>query len=275
MQGIRNKPVLFVFALLIVGLPLGAQEKFLNKYVQPLQDVFLTDLVYPQDKNEIQLSLFPMFQRFDSRNYFRFPFVMEYGLTNSWQVEFGYTGSQRTLFQNGNSMQEKGTIELGSQYSFMNVDNTNFHAAIGCEIGLENNKEKNKWEAEFEPYILGAYDLKTFGNAQVFCALGAGFSVDRVEDNENTDGDGIEMNLGGGIFHPSDKFIFTAEFNWSTQKWRGGEEQQFYFAPGLVIRLSKGWEAGIGIPVGFQNTLATTGAIIILTYEFSLNEDND
>ena len=49
-----------------------------------------------------------------------------------------------------------GDLSVGTQYSFMNVANTNLHPAVGFELGLptgDQNKEMSERGVEYEPFL--------------------------------------------------------------------------------------------------------------------------
>ncbi len=62
---------------------------------RPLQDVFRTDLVYSQDRGEIQFTTGPGMVWNHGRRLLQFPTQAEYGLTDSWQLQFDWDGWQR------------------------------------------------------------------------------------------------------------------------------------------------------------------------------------
>jgi len=53
------------------------------------QEVFQTELVFPQEKGETQLTLIPQFNDGDEADVRQLGVVMEYGITDQWQVEAG------------------------------------------------------------------------------------------------------------------------------------------------------------------------------------------
>ena len=67
--------------------------------------------------------------------------------------------------------------------------------------------------------------------------------------------------------------MITSEINW-INSLKALDEQVIYFTPGFVIHLYKGWEIGLGLPLGITKQAANFGAITILSYEFDLNESD-
>ena len=58
-------------------------EKNSDKIIpQPIQEMFQSNLVYPQEKNEIQFTLFPSFGKNQNAKKARTLFEVEYGVTD-------------------------------------------------------------------------------------------------------------------------------------------------------------------------------------------------
>ncbi len=54
---------------------------------QPIQEVFQTELVYPQERGEVQLTFSPRYGKGGGQSLFQAPVSVEYGITKNWQVE--------------------------------------------------------------------------------------------------------------------------------------------------------------------------------------------
>lgn len=251
-----------------------AQETENSDYYQPLQDVFQTELVYPQEKSEVQLSFTPAFEKNDHFKLLSLPLSLEYGLTDRWQVGLGWTAFQQRFPVLGRSVSGIGNLELSTQYSFMNIDNTNLHAAIGFEVGVPlANEDKGFGESdwEFEPYISLAHDFPSLNHSQLFAQAGIGFE----QINPDEESEGNELLFRGGFFIPVNKVIFTSELSWCGNKWDKGDESQFYFTPGFIVDLPGSWETGLGIPIGLNNESNSFMILAILTFEFNLTQEKD
>ena len=59
---------------------------------QPIQELFQSNLVYPQEKDEIQFTLFPSFRKNQNTQKTRTLFEVEYGITDALQVIFEWEG---------------------------------------------------------------------------------------------------------------------------------------------------------------------------------------
>ena len=75
-----------IIVILIIPLYTLAEPEKTNSSTipQPIQEMFQSNLVYPQEKDEIQITLFPSFRKSDSSNNARTLFEVEYGSNNEW-----------------------------------------------------------------------------------------------------------------------------------------------------------------------------------------------
>ncbi len=99
---------------------------------QPLQDLFFTQVVYPQQRGEVQLTLGALVDRTRAEYAALVPFSIEYGLTNSWQIEAGWDGY--TQFHSAPFKQlHTARFSVGTKYSLMNIGGSHVHAAFGID----------------------------------------------------------------------------------------------------------------------------------------------
>lgn len=267
------KAVLALIVFFMSPYTVAQQVKSLH-YHQYLQDVFKTELVYPQEKSEFQFSLMPQFQKSNDFQFINIPFNAEFGITDSWQIDFNLNSIQR-IVPHSVSVNGISDLQIGSKYSFMNMGNTNFHAALGFEIGIPMNKNNdfgNK-HISYEPYILLAADFPRLHQAQLFAMTSLEFFDQR--SNPNAEHEPTELNLSGGFFVPYKHFVLTSEFSCNTSKLTGGNEIQFYYTPGVVLNLPGAWEAGVGFPIGLNQQSDKYGVIAMITFEFNISGKND
>ncbi len=275
----RNILFLLAFCLTFIFVDVKAQQGSVGSYVQPIQEVFQTELVYPQEKNEIQLTTAPTFLKFHSGNGLDIPFKAEYGITDSWQVECEWIAYQNTHLDN---VVSKGVsdLQLGTKHSFMNIKNLPIHAAIGVEVDIPlstDNSNNEKEEVELEPYAIFAVDFPELNNSQLFAHVGLGISYEgsSSKEMEFSENEANELCLNGGVFIPVKPFVFTSEINWNTNTWDNGNDNQLYYTPGIVWDAPGGWEFGLGIPIGLNPQSDGYRVIAMLTFEFNLFEDED
>ncbi len=261
----RRLFVLVIFLFLHCNL--FAQEVTSRKYYQAVQDVFFTELVYPQEEGELQISCTPGYKKSDEANQFSLPFLVEYGITDRWQVELSWNSFENRFSGSESTARGIGNLEVGTQFSFMNVRNSSFHAACGFEVEVPlGNEELSEDSWEYAPYILGALDLPSVNNSQLFAKAGIGFLSEAADKNE--------LNFSGGVFVPFNKVVITSELSWWGNFKDENNENQFFFTPGVIINLPGAWETGVGIPVRLNKKSDKFMILAVLTFEFGLM-DND
>ncbi|MCG8503217.1 MAG: hypothetical protein MI755_01310 [Sphingomonadales bacterium] len=233
------------FFLVLTGLPASADEDE-DEAEEPIQELFQSGVVFPQDEGEIQLSFFPRFNRGEDFDRWDLGASFEYGITDSLQVELELEETisrDREGFGRGGSI---GGIGFGAQYSLMNLGDAGIHAAIGGEVEVrfhgeeaeadEGDEEEEEGESDVEaaPYFILAADLTGLGGLHVFTQVGVEFEGGEEEAFVNVGG--IIPFAGGAV---------TGEWNWS--------EEERYVTPGVVFALAEGWEVGFGAAIGLND----------------------
>src|SRR5882672_7514598 len=176
------------FIAVIVALPVGLGSEVLAQdgIDQPLNEVFQTELVYPQEKGAFQFTSVATFSRPDKN--FSNDLTIEYGLTHAWQISLEWESFARKKADNGLMSHGSGDVRIGTKYSFMNIRGSNFHSAIGFELGLPAASAKaqiSERQIEYEPYVIVAKDFPNLSRLQLFTQLGLNFAhpVTRSEDS--------------------------------------------------------------------------------------------
>ena len=271
MRKIRTYLLTILFITLNFSLIAQTSDDYSIAYKQVIQDAFLIDLVYPQEKNEIQLSVSPtMLQHISSEEYI-FPMGVEYGINDSWQI-----GVEWNVFRRGSSVDEYSSnrnLQLGTKYSFMNIANSPFHSAIGLEMGLPINKDNFGLDEKvytYEACMLFAYDLSKINNAQLFAQMV--FEYEREVAEEKDD---YEVELGMGFFIPMGKIVFLSELTWNSTIWNTELETECYYSPALLIDLPGTWETGFAFPIGLNSNSDKYRFSLRLTYEFGIKNDDE
>lgn len=263
-----KSPLLFAVAfwaiILLAGtVNLSAQTTDARR----LQELFQTETVYPQEKGEFQVTFASKFSKGAERKLFETPVAMEYGISDRWQVSLEWSASNR-LTTGDDKARGVGDLQIGTKYSWMNLGRSNFHAAVGFELGVPTgNVEKGLGEGnlEYEPYVVVAKDFPRLSGLQIFSQFGVTFARHvkgpvKIEDHEAAKS--IEWN--NGMFVPYRKVRFTSEFNWS----KSSTENSLYFTPGVIWKLPRDLEFGVGAPIGVTRDTDRFRAIVKLVYEF-------
>jgi hypothetical protein len=261
--------------------PMFAQEKDVELREQPIQEVFQTGLVYPQERGEVQLSYTSRFSKGKHHSALETLLNFEYGITDRWQVEIEWNAMNRRTEIGEVATRGRGDLSIGTQYSFMNMRRSNFHSAIGFEVTFPTGsveKELSEGFIEYEPYLIVARDFPKLNNLQIFSQVGVGL-VQRVRRRVGADEEepaAHEFNFNAGMFMPFRRMVFTGEFNLSTNRWNnGGQEREMYLTPGVIWRLPHAWEIGFGVPVGLTRDSDKSGAILRVVYEFSTRRGDE
>lgn len=273
----NNTAIIITLFCLLKSIDSFSQEEETVKFKQPVQEVFQTELVYPQEKNEFQITLPFTYQKSKEDKHLIIPVNLEYGISDAWQLEIGWNSYQYLYMNSDIAVQGIGDIEIGTKYSFMNINDSNFHAAIGFEIGLplgDEDKELSEGMVEYEPYVILALDFPEFGNAQVFTQAGVSF-LQQEEQEEGEEPETHEISVNGGFFIPFRQLIFTSELNWNASYTKDSSENQFYYTPGMVWNLPSSWEIGIGMPIGLNQESDAYRCIAMIIYEFDIGGDTD
>lgn len=244
-------------------------------YRQLVQEAFQAHLVYPEEEGEVQFSYRPAFLKGNGTKTVENALALEYGFSEAWQVEiecdfFDSIRSSGDLRMNG-----MGDSSVGAQYSFMNMSGSDFHLALGAEVGLPTGdvtKELGEGFVSYNPYIAAAQDLPTLNNAQIFTDFGVEF-VHRVknhDDREENEPSAHELSWDVGTISPVNQVLrLIFELNWRNNRWnRNGDLNELYVTSGVAAILQKDWEIGLGVPVGLTNTSDDWRMIAQVIYEF-------
>ncbi len=109
--------LLILFLLGITAPPFSLAEPRKNTPTtvpQPIQEMFQSNLVYPQEEDEIQLPLFPSFRKDNNSERSRTLFEVEYGITDAFQIILEWDGLVYKNPDNNSTHSGPGDIELGA-----------------------------------------------------------------------------------------------------------------------------------------------------------------
>ena len=242
---------------------------------QPIQELFQSNLVYPQEEDEIQFTFFPSFRKDQDSEKTRTLFEVEYGITDAFQIIAEWDG---LLYQNpeeGPTISGLGNIELGAQYSWMALGDGNTHFSFGSLVELPTGPVDNGLTdgfLEWNQFIILARDFPDLNQSQIFVEFGFNWvdlirTLPEVADEEVHS---LFWNVGG--FFPIDQWRATLEINGSNNQWDGGDENEIFLTPGVIYKFSNGLELGVGTPIGFTGFSDDYRVIGYLMWEFELGE---
>ena len=250
-------------------------EKNSDKIIpQPIQEMFQSNLVYPQEKNEIQFTLFPSFRKNQNAKKARTLFEVEYGVTDEFQLIFEWEGLLYRNPRNDPTITGVGNIEIGAQYSWMGLGDGNTHFSFGNLIELPVGSVENELTEGFfgvQHFIVVARDFPELNQSQIFFEFGFDWvkQVRNVSESLAPEVDSMSWNIGA--FFPIELWRATLEINGNNNKLDGGNTNDIYVTPGTIYKLSKEWEIGIASPIGVTKTSDDYRVIGYLMWEFELD----
>lgn len=235
---------------------------------QPIQELFLTDVVYPQEKGEIQFTVGALVDRTRDDRAALMPLSIEYGITNRWQVEAswdGYTQFHSAPFAHLRSARKS----IGAKYAFMNIAHAPVHAAIGFDVEFPDKgaiEDDEETDVEFEPSLSMAAGLTH--HVTVFAA--ANLSLSRRDASALFEGEPPDDpgTLGGGVMFTMARVTAALEYTNRSDNlpWRINGSP--IVTPSLTVHPGAQWELGFGVPVGVRAGSHRPGLALHVIKEF-------
>jgi len=245
-----------------------------NTEKRPIEELFKTDVVYPEQAGELEIELASVYQNHAGGDTWTIPVSLEYGLSDRWQVEAEWDSLVQRFPRSQSAVRGIGDLEVGTQYSFMNVGDSLFHIAPRFSVQVpvgDVNSDLSEGFLEYEPAVILARDFPELHHTQFFAELGASF-VQRVNTPKGTDNAETaahELNLGTGLFVLFPHGAATLEFNWANNRWNHhGTENDAYLTPGYLWRATPNTEIGLSIPIGLNRNSDRFDASAHVTWEF-------
>lgn len=222
---------------------------------EPLQELFESELVYPQEEGELQVGAFPRFEKNSGTERWALGTGLEYGLSDAFQIEIEWFAYQHLGSRDEKTKTGIGDLELAARYTWMNIADSNWHSSVGLELGIptgDEDQDLGEGETAYSPFFILASDFPQFHDMQLAAHAGTEF-----EDGERED----FVNLSA--FLPLGAIVPSAEYNWS--------EEGAYLTPGLSWHPAPApaLELGVGVPIGINRDADDYRLVIHLIYEFS------
>ena len=242
------------FFILLVPDSAGAQNRAgLNEL---LQEFFIGETVYAQEKNEIQITSKPAYRNQRDRTKLKnIPIQIEYGFTDRFQVELGLPYVFHNL-KGEHTTGSLGKLELGFLYNILR-GNKPFALSVAVDVGLptvrkgKEIKAAEETEVEWEPALIVA---KQIGIVQVHASL-----VAEITKSESA----LTYNLGAVL--PMGNWRATLELNGKIK-----DDKIIYLTPGVIWTGLDDFEFGLGV----SKSREAWGVTLMATYEFSLKRGN-
>jgi len=245
-----------------------------NAVKRPIEELFMNDLVYPQNKGEWEFELASIYQNNRAADTFTMPLSVEYGLSDRWQVEAEWDSFINNNPRDGRTANGIGDLELGTQYSFMSIAGSQFHIAPRFTVGIplgDVNRGLSEGFMEYEPAVIIARDFPNLHRTQLFTEIGVNL-VQRVKtpaDEDDADPAAHELDIGAGFFTPFEHGAVSLEFNSVNDTWNHhGQENQLTITPGAILKIPGGGEFGLAIPIGLNRQSDRYDVIAHIIWEF-------
>ena len=233
-----------------------------GKVEEIFQELFLGEIVYPQDRGEIQLTTAVLWGHDGPRDV-RIPIIFEYGITDRFQVAaiipINFSSSGEDPARITGNVEYMGNVELDAYWSFLNDAKTGRAAGIGFAVGLPIDTEETIEKAYvYEPYLIlyQASDL-----------LNVNFTANLEVENFVEAGEETEVNgaLGVALFKQYKPYAYILELGVDIEK----DRTPVRLAPGAYYHWPDSiWEFGVSLPIGLNSDAPDFGFFAVLTFEF-------
>jgi hypothetical protein len=236
-----------------------------------LEELFRSEIVYPQEAGEVQLTFAPEFGRSPGRPVMA-SLSVEYGLTDAWQIGCGWQGALGGQGVPPGAAAES-ELEFSVKRSFIHINHSSASLALGLEVArAAEDSTAGGSSYEYRPVAVFAKDFPRW-NAQVFALGSVNLSLLRETENEPGPGPGnddkTEWAMGG--FVKLGPVVLTQELNWLTSGWNPfSPDRQVFWTPGVVWKppSERVWELGFGASVGLSARADPLRLHVTLTHEF-------
>jgi hypothetical protein len=245
-----------------------------NGVKRPIEELFKTDVVFPQEVGELEVELASVYQNHAGGDTWTIPVSLEYGLTDNWQVEAEWDSLVQHFPQNHSIVRGVGDVQAGTQYSFMNIGGSSFHIAPRFSLHVpagDVNNGLSEGFLEYEPAVILARDFPELHRTQFFTEMGASLVQRATAPKNAVDAPPAahELNWGSGFFVLFPRAAATLEFNWANNQWNHhGTENEISLTPGCLWRARPNMEIGLGIPVGLNRSSDRFDVMAHLVWEF-------
>jgi hypothetical protein len=230
---------------------------------RPLEDLLRSDVVYPQERGEMQLELLPNLQSAPGTRTTSVGFAGQFGLSDSWQFQFDWDGLSHSRLSGSRSSWDVGSLRVGSKIVFMCMGHSAFDLSGAWDLELPTSTADGDHRLRMGPTLIFARDLP-FVNGHGFISLitsvPLGHAAASLLPGET---DGTEYQWDLGMFSRLRRFRVTGEF---TVARLGDGSMEIGLTPGLIWN-SPPWELAGGFFSGLEAG-STRGLLFHIVYEF-------
>jgi len=237
---------------------------------QPVQELFLTQVVYPQERHEVQLTIGNLIDQSRDDRAALVPFTVEYGLTDRWQIEAEWAGFTQ-FHESPLANLKTARTSIGTKYSFMNIGGSHVHAAVGMDVEFPrvtafDAEDEGEQGVEFEPALSMAVDI----GDRITMFGSAGLSIEKQQAEELLQGtrpdDRGTISVGGLVAFRHVTLAVEYTNRSDDLPWR--LDGSPLVTPSAIFHPGGHWELGIGMPVGVRAGSRMPGVAWNVTKEF-------
>jgi len=253
-------PRLIACAMFLAGAYLAAGARADDRAgestkVKPFfQELFLGELVYPQEQGEIQFTT-GFLTATETKHDSRLPVIIEYGITDRLQIAVGLPID----FQQGQeSADGVGNIELEGFWNFYNDAQSGWAAGIGFGLGLPAaTPDVGDRALLYEPFLAAC---RQFDNLDFNASAGLEIK-DFLDDAQPTEVNGV---MALAAFRRFDRLIPLIELRVELE----ASGTPVRLAPGLIWQPpATSAELGISFPVGLTDDAPDFAVFFLATIE--------
>ena len=223
---------------------------------RPIQDVFLSEIVFPQERGEVQLELRPTHERDSDGRTSAAGVNVEYGLSDAWQIETEWDGPMWSRDPSGVLTAGVGDVSVGSKYVFRCIKGSRYHFSVGVDVALPTGTISDG-AARVAPSAVFGRDVATGGH--LFTSL-----VVEAPVTHRADQSWAFVSDSGMFVRVVRGFHATAEVSVT-----GGPDRKRFvqFVPGWLWHWRDRVELGAGLLVAASRD-AAHGVLTHVVYEF-------
>lgn len=254
-----------ISAVVVLGL-LPTSQLMADDEAAPLEELFRTEMVFPQEKGEWQFIASPSYEKGGSEvdKGFTVPLTMEYGLTDQLTMELNWEAYkyQRRIEEEDGEFEEEtgnglGNLSFELQYSWIDIARSGTHVAVGFEYELPTSDRKlvedDEGRAdEHEVYVTIAKDFDSWSENQVLLQVG----MEREEDSDEV---GF-ANLAG--YMTIDRTVYSLELSLSEAR------DERFITPGVHFKPMEDVEIGLGVSFGIDEEASDYQLLTIFSLEY-------
>jgi hypothetical protein len=259
-----------VYLVLLVLLPAIASAQDQSERTQPLQELFFTEVVYPQSRHELQLTFGSLVDRTREDKSALVPFSIEFGLTDRLQVEAAWHGYSH-FHSSPLTHLTTARWTVGAKYSLMNIKHSPLHAAVGIEVEFPRSgafsEGEGETDTEFEPFLALAadigHDVTIFGSGGL--SIEAGQVKELLTSKERPDDKGT---VSFGALVRLRRITLVGEYTSRSDQAPWRLDGSPLVTPSIVVHPGGQWELGFGLPIGVRMGTHKPGLAMHLVKEF-------